>query len=153
MGSTAISESIPEKKSKRPSWFQYFIGIADSVSHRSSCERLKVGAVFVKDQRILATGFNGSLPGQDHCEDVGCLVHKGNCIRCVHAETNAICQAARHGVSLEDSWLYVTHMPCINCYKIVLAAGASRVYYRDWYGETDISIYRQFQGMSRLEKL
>lgn len=153
MGSTAISEALPEKDTGRQSWASYFIGIAEAVAQRATCDRLKVGAVFVKDQRILATGFNGSLPGQDHCLDVGCLVYKNNCIRTVHAETNAICQAARHGVNLEDSWLYVTHMPCINCYKIVLAAGCSRVYYKHWYGETPIETYRQFQGMSRLEQL
>lgn len=137
----------------RQSWDKYFLDIAKQISTRGTCDRLRVGAVFVRESRILATGFNGSLPGQAHCCDVGCLMHEGHCVRCVHAESNGICQAARHGVNLEDSWLFVTHLPCITCYKNVLAAGCSRVYYGEWYGSGSIDLYRQFQGMSRLEKI
>lgn len=156
MGSTAITEPIPSQEpgaGQRESWPAYFITLAKHIATRSTCERLKVGAVFVRDNRILATGYNGSLPGRAHCLDAGCLVYKDNCIRTVHAETNAICQAAQHGVSLEDSWLYVTHLPCINCYRIVLAAGCSRVHYSEWYGSTSVETYREFQGMTRLEQV
>lgn len=149
MGSTAI----PEKPSDRQPWSEYFMDLAKHISTRSTCTRLQVGCVFVRDNRILATGYNGSLPGRQHCTEVGCLVHNGSCIRTVHAESNAIAQAARHGVSLEDSWLYVTTLPCFNCYKNVLASGVSRVYYRSWYSKADISAYRDIQGMSRLEKV
>ena len=137
----------------RESWHSYFIRLAQDVSTRSTCDRLKVGAIFVRDNRILCTGYNGSLPGRPHCSDAGCLIHENRCIRTVHAETNAICQAAQHGVSLADSWLYVTHLCCLNCYKIVLAAGCSRVYFGQYYGTTPMSTYQEFQGMSRLEKL
>lgn len=153
MGSTAIAEAIRPPDNGRQSWDSYFLDIADKVSTRSTCQRLKVGAIFVRDSRILCTGYNGSLPGREHCIDVGCLIHKDSCIRTVHAETNAICQAAQHGVSLEDSWLYVTHIPCITCFKNVIAAGCSRVYYREFYGSVDITVYRSLQGMTRLEQI
>jgi dCMP deaminase len=153
MGSTAISEAIPEKETGRQSWSDYFIGLAEHIATRSTCERLKVGCVFVKDSRILSTGYNGSLPGRQHCIDVGCLVHENHCVRAVHAEENAVAQAAQHGVSLQHSWLYVTHLPCLRCYKLCLAAGVDRVYYRQAYGGADLNIYRLLQGMSRLEQL
>lgn len=153
MGSTAIAEAIKPKETSRQSWDSYFLGLAHEVSKRSTCARLKVGAIFVKDTRILSTGYNGSLPGRPHCDDVGCTVHEGHCISSVHAENNAICQAAQHGVSLKDSWLYVTHLPCLGCYVNVLAAGASRVYFKEMYRHSDLSLYRQLQGMSRLEQI
>lgn len=153
MGSTAIAEAIKPKETGRQSWEDYYMGMAEYISTRATCSRLKVGCVFTKDWRVLATGYNGALPGRDHCDDVGCLIHEGHCIRCVHAENNAIAQAAKHGVSLEDSWLFVNYLPCIGCYKNVLAAGCARVYYRHTYGTADMKFYRELQGMSRLEQL
>jgi dCMP deaminase len=153
MGSTSIAEAIPEKETGRQSWDQYFIGLAEHISTRSTCTRAQVGAVFVRDHFILSTGYNGALSGRDHCCDVGCLMIDGHCARCVHAETNGLAQAAKHGVSLEDSWLYVTHLPCLGCFTIVLAAGISRVYYKTTYGTVDIKLYRSLQGMSRLEQV
>ncbi len=153
MGSTSIIKPITPPDNGRQSWESYFIGLAEHIATRSTCDRLHVGAVFVRDSRILCTGYNGSLPGRPHCQDVGCVVVNNSCVSTVHAETNAIAQAAQHGVSLKDSWLYVTHVPCIACYKIVLAAGCSRVYYRMWYGQTPLEQYRAFQGMSRLEQV
>lgn len=153
MGSTSISESLPTKGDGRQPWANYFMQLAELVSSRATCNRLKVGAVFTRDNRVLCTGYNGALPGRPHCIDQGCIVVGDNCVATVHAETNALAQAAQHGVSLHDSWLYVTHVPCIACYKIVLAAGCSRVYYKEWYGSTSIDIYRKFQGMSRLEQV
>jgi dCMP deaminase len=153
MGSTSITEALPTPSNARESWPRYFMRLATDVASRSTCSRLRVGAVFVRDNRILCTGYNGSLPGRPHCDDVGCMVHENHCIATVHAETNAIAQAAQHGVSLQDSFLYVTHVPCISCYVIVLAAGCSRVHYQHWYGSTPIEVYRQFQGMSRLEQV
>lgn len=153
MGSTSITEALPEPSNTRESWPRYFMRLATDVASRSTCSRLRVGAVFVRDNRILCTGYNGSLPGRPHCDDVGCLVIKDSCQRTVHAETNAIAQAAQHGVSLQDSFLFVTHIPCVNCYKIVLAAGCARVYYGEYYGSTSIDVYRELQGMSRLEQV
>jgi dCMP deaminase len=153
MGSTAISEALqPPAVGRRP-WANHFIDIAQLISTRSTCDRLRVGAVFVRDNRILCTGYNGSLPGRQHCDDVGHLMHEGHCHRAVHAEQNAIAQAAQHGVSLTDSWLFVTHLPCIVCFKIVLAAGCARVYYGEQYGTADMSLYHGLQGMSRLEQV
>ena len=137
----------------RQPWNTYFLSLASAIATRSTCSRLRVGAVFVRENRILATGYNGSLPGRAHCDDVGCLLHKNHCVRTVHAEENAVAQAAQHGVSLADSFLFVTHLPCLRCYKLVLASGVSRVYYQTQYGVADLSLYRQLQGMSRLEQI
>ncbi len=153
MGSTSIIDPIPTTDNGRQPWSSYFISLAEVIATRSTCDRLHVGAVFVRDSRILCTGYNGSLPGRPHCQDVGCVVVNGSCQATVHAETNAIAQAAQHGVSLKDSWLYVTHIPCLACFKIVLAAGCSRIYYSQFYGATSLEMYRSLQGMARLEQI
>ena len=117
----------------RPDWDTYFIKIAYAVSERSTCDRAFVGAVLVRDKRILTTGFNGSPAGQDHCKEVGHLMVDGHCVRTIHAETNAIIQAALHGVSTKGSTCYVTHMPCINCTKALINAGIERIVYSVGY--------------------
>jgi dCMP deaminase len=103
--------------------------IAYAVSERSTCDRAFVGCVLVRDKRILTTGFNGSPAGQPHCDEVGHLLVDGHCIRTIHAETNAIIQAALHGVSIKDCTCYVTHFPCINCTKALINAGIVRLVY------------------------
>ncbi len=113
----------------RPEWDSYFLKIAFAVSERSTCERAAVGCVLVRDKRILTTGFNGSPSGQPHCDEVGHLMVDGHCVRTIHAETNAIIQAALHGVSTKDSTCYVTHFPCINCSKALVNAGVTRLVY------------------------
>lgn len=113
----------------RPDWASYFMKIAYSVSERSTCDRAFVGCVIVRDKRILTTGFNGSPAGQPHCDEVGHLLVDSHCIRTIHAETNAIIQAALHGISTKDSTCYVTHFPCINCTKVLINAGISRLVY------------------------
>jgi len=111
----------------RPSWDEYFLKLAMLASERATCPRMHCGCVLVKDRYVLSTGYNGSLPGADHCEDVGCLVVDGHCVRTNHAEMNAICQAARHGVSVDGATAYVTNMPCTTCAKALAAAGIRRV--------------------------
>jgi dCMP deaminase len=111
----------------RPSWDQYFLKLAMLASERATCPRMHCGCVLVKDRYVLSTGYNGSLPGLEHCEDVGCLIVDGHCVRTNHAEMNAIAQAARHGVALEGATSYVTNMPCTTCAKALLAAGIGRV--------------------------
>jgi dCMP deaminase len=111
----------------RPSWDEYFLKLAMLASERATCPRMHCGCVLVKDRYVLSTGYNGSLPGADHCEDVGCLVVDGHCVRTNHAEMNAICQAARHGVSVDGATAYVTNMPCTTCAKALAAAGIGRV--------------------------
>ena len=113
----------------RPSWDEYFLRIARDVATRATCPRRSVGAVIVRDRRILSTGYNGSPPGQPHCVDpgVGCLMEDGRCIRTLHAEQNALIQAALHGVSTEGATLYGTCRPCHVCARMVVGAGIRRV--------------------------
>lgn len=111
----------------RPSWDDYFLQIARDVATRATCLRRHVGAVIVKDRRILSTGYNGSPPGQPHCTDVGCLIEDGRCIRTLHSEQNAIIQAALHGVSTEKATLYGTCRPCHVCARMIVGAGIGRV--------------------------
>ncbi|MFH1090659.1 MAG: cytidine/deoxycytidylate deaminase family protein [Pseudomonadota bacterium] len=125
----------------RPSWDDYFLQITDLVASRSTCLRRKVGAVLVRDKHILATGYNGAPRGLPHCLNIGCLreqqgVPSGQrheLCRAIHAEQNAIIQAARHGVSPVDSTLYCTTQPCIICTKMLINAGVVRIVYREGY--------------------
>lgn len=117
----------------RPVWDDYFMKIAFAVSERSTCDRAMVGCVLVLEKRILTTGFNGSPAGQPHCDDVGHLIVDGHCVRTIHAETNAIIQAALHGVSTRGATCYVTHFPCINCAKVLINAGITRIVYSEAY--------------------
>ncbi len=117
----------------RPSWDEYFIKITLAVAERSTCDRAHVGAVLVKDKRILTTGFNGSPSGQEHCDNIGHLLVDGHCVRTIHAETNAIIQAALHGVSTKGATCYVTHFPCIHCTKTLINAGIARIVYVNNY--------------------
>ena len=110
----------------RPSWDEYFMGIALQVARRSTCSRAHVGAVIVRDRRILTTGYNGAPSGLSHCDDVGHLLVDGHCVRTIHAEQNAIVQAGYLGVSVRGSILYVTHQPCLTCAKLIINAGIQR---------------------------
>ncbi|MDP8225808.1 MAG: dCMP deaminase family protein [Candidatus Lernaella stagnicola] len=118
----------------RESWHEYFMKIAQEVSTRATCDRLKVGAVIVKDHRILTTGYNGSLPGTPHCDEAGHIVKDGHCVRTIHAEANAVLQAAKFGISLDGATCYVTFKPCLNCLKILLGSGVQKIIYREIYG-------------------
>ena len=126
---------------QRPTWDEYFLDIARLVATRSTCLRRQVGAVLVKDKRILATGYNGPPSGLPHCLDVGCLrermgVPSGErheLCRGLHAEQNAILQAAFHGISIKGATLYCTHHPCIICSKMLINAGISKIVYLEGY--------------------
>jgi len=120
----------------RPCWDEYFLKLAMLASERATCPRMHCGCVLVKDRYVLSTGYNGSLPGAPHCDDAGCLVVDGHCVRTNHAEMNAIAQAARHGVSLEGAAAYVTNMPCTTCAKALVAAGIRRVVVFSDYHDT-----------------
>ncbi len=117
----------------RPSWDEYFMGIAFQVAKRSTCDRARVGAIIVKDRRILTTGYNGAPAGLPHCDDIGHLMVDGHCVRTLHAEQNAIIQAALHGVSVQGGTMYVTHQPCLTCAKMIINAGIVRVVYAGDY--------------------
>lgn len=119
----------------RPSWDEYFMELAQVVAKRSTCNRRSVGTVLVRDKRILTTGYNGSPSGLPHCTDVGCLIVDGHCVRAIHAEQNAIIQAALHGINLRGATCYVTSSPCVHCAKMLIAAGIERIVYMDSYTE------------------
>ena len=122
-----------EAEIQRPSWDNYFMNIANEVAKRSTCERAQVGAVIVKEKRILTTGYNGSPRGLPHCSEVGCLMDNEHCVRTLHAEQNAIIQAALHGVITERATIYVTHQPCFLCAKMIINAGLIRIVYDNEY--------------------
>ncbi len=115
----------------RKSWDEYFMDIAFQVKERSTCPRLHVGAVVVKDKRIKGTGYNGSPPGFPHCEEVGCLMIDGHCKRTIHAEVNALLECTpeeRRGATI-----YVTAQPCLECTKLIIGSGITRVVYANPY--------------------
>ncbi|MBX0320317.1 deoxycytidylate deaminase [Shouchella clausii] len=116
------------------SFNEYFLQLAELTSKRSTCQRLKVGAVIVKNNRILSTGYNGSIKGHEHCIDVGCLKNdEGRCIRCIHAEANALLFAK---TDLEGAVIYVTHYPCENCSKLIAQSGIKKIVYKNEYENT-----------------
>jgi len=117
-----------ERKHYRPSWDDYFMAIAKLIASRGTCDRLYAGAVLVKNNRIISTGYNGSPPGLPHCHDVGHLLEEGHCVRTIHGEHNAILQAAVQGsTSTVGATMYTKYNPCIHCTKYVIAAGIKRV--------------------------
>lgn len=126
----------------RPSWDQYFIDLTEAVAERATCDRGRSGCVVVRNNRILTTGYVGSPPGLDHCDDVGHLMKKvmdddgcvrSHCVRTIHAEQNAICQAARHGIPLEGATLYCKMEPCRVCAMLIISVGIVRVVARRRY--------------------
>jgi dCMP deaminase len=122
----------------RASWDEYFMNIAREVSTRSTCDRKFVGAVIVRDKSILATGYNGSVRGLAHCDEEGHLMEDGHCVRTVHAEANAIVQAARHGVRIEAASIYVTASPCWGCFRLIANAGIARIGFGEFYRDQRI---------------
>lgn len=125
----------------RPSWDEYFMGIVDLVSKRSTCVRRQVGALVVKEKRILTTGYNGAPVGARHCLDIGCErerlgVPSGQqheICRATHAEQNAIAQAAYSGTSVKGGLMYVTHQPCVLCAKLIINSGIEKIIFRGDY--------------------
>src|SRR5688572_4658067 len=146
-----MPETLPSQRN-RPTWDEYFLEIAFSVAERSTCDRAHVGAVLVRDKRILSTGYNGSPAGLPHCDDVGHLIVDGHCVRTLHAEQNAIIQSALHGVSSEGATAYVTHQPCLTCAKMLINAGIRRVVYTGNYPDEN-SIQFLTQANVQLERL
>jgi dCMP deaminase len=131
----------------RVSWDRYFMNLAVQAATRSTCPRKHVGAVIVRDKAILSTGYNGSLRGAHHCTEVGCLIENDHCVRTVHAEANALIQAARHGVRLEGAEIYVTASPCFNCFKLIANAGLVAVYYGEFYRDERVLAFAEEVGI------
>ena len=117
----------------RADWNAYFMGIAHQAATRSTCPRKHVGAVIVRDRAVLSTGYNGSLRGMPHCEEVGCVMEDGHCVTTVHAEANAILQAAKNGVPIDGAEMYTTASPCWGCFKLMANAGIKRIYFGEFY--------------------
>ncbi len=146
----------------RPSWDQYFMTITRTVAERSTCLRAKVGAVIVRDKNILATGYNGSPAGLPHCLDAGCLIYRSqtptgeteeNCFRTIHAEINAIAQAAKNGSAIRDASIYITHTPCIHCCKVLINTGIIRICYEKEYKLDTIKPLLQYVPQVHLQKV
>jgi dCMP deaminase len=123
---------------RRATWDEYFMAIAREVATRSTCDRKHVGAVIVRDKLILATGYNGSVRGLGHCDDEGHLIEDGHCVRTIHAEANAIVQAARNGVRIDAAEIYVTASPCFGCFKLIANSGLKRIVYGEFYRDQRI---------------
>jgi len=121
---------------KRPNWDEYFLKLAMLASERATCPRMHCGCVLAKDKNVIATGYNGSIPGDEHCDDAGCLIVDNHCVRTVHAEMNALIQAARRGHAVEGASAYITNMPCTTCSKSLITAGVKRIVIFSDYHDT-----------------
>ncbi|AKB84267.1 MULTISPECIES: deoxycytidylate deaminase [Methanococcoides] len=140
---------------ERPSIDEYFLEIASVVAKRSTCLRNKVGAVIVRDKRILSTGYNGAPSNMEHCLEIGCIRQKNNIAsgtmhekcRAVHAEQNAIIQAALHGVGIGGATVYCTHQPCILCAKMIINSNIKRVVFSTKYPDTDTPEFFRAAGV------
>lgn len=123
---------------ERVPWDEYFMKIAEVVASRSTCPRKFVGAVIVRDKTILSTGYNGSIRGMPHCSDVGHMMESDHCVATIHAEANAIIQAAKNGVMIDGATVYVTASPCWSCFKQIANAGVRRICYGEFYRDQRI---------------
>ena len=136
---------------KRPDWDEYFLKLAMLASERATCPRMHCGCVLVKNKNVIASGYNGSIPGDEHCEDIGCLIVDNHCVRTVHAEMNALIQAAKRGHAVEGSTAYVTNMPCTTCSKALVTAGINRVVvFSDFHDTLAVDFFRK--GNVKIDK-
>ena len=136
---------------QRASWDEYFMNIAREVATRSTCDRKFVGAVIVRDRSILATGYNGSIRGLPHCDEEGHLMEEGHCVRTVHAEANALVQAARNGVRIEGASIYVTASPCWGCFRLIANGGIVRIVFGEFYRDNKIFEFSQKLGIELVD--
>lgn len=118
---------------ERKSWDEYFMEIAKVVATRATCDRKHVGAVIVRNRTILSTGYNGSIRGLPHCDEVGHTMENGHCIATIHAEANAILQAAKNGVAIDGADIYITASPCWPCFKMIANSGIKRIVFGEFY--------------------
>jgi len=125
----------------RRDWDEYFMEIARVVATRATCDRKHVGAVIVRDRTILSTGYNGSIRGLPHCDEVGHMMENGHCVATIHAEANAILQAAKNGVGIDGADIYITASPCWSCFKLIANAGIKRICFGEFYRDERIFDY------------
>ena len=131
----------------RVPWDVYFMNIADVVATRSTCQRKYVGSVVVRDKTILSTGYNGSIRGMPHCTEAGHMMENDHCVATIHAEANAIIQAAKNGVMIDGATIYVTASPCWNCFKMIANSGIRRICYGEFYRDDRIFEVAQKLGI------
>ena len=124
---------------------ELYVGVIELLAKRSSCEKTQVGAILVKDNRIISMGYNGAPSGVQHCTQGGCIIENGHCIGTIHAEANVIAWAARNGISTEGTVLYTTHQPCLDCSKLLINAGIKEVYFIEPY--TDLRGYELLKAV------
>ncbi|MCH7732229.1 MAG: dCMP deaminase family protein [Candidatus Marinimicrobia bacterium] len=123
------------------------MNIAQEVATRSTCDRKYIGSVIVRDKTILSTGYNGSIRGLPHCDEAGHEMENGHCIRTIHAEANAIVQAARNGVNIDGGEIFVTASPCYNCFKMIANAGIRKIYFGEFYRDERIKKHADELGI------
>lgn len=138
---------------ERISWDQYFMAQSHLLALRSTCTRLMVGATIVREKRIIAGGYNGSVSGSVHCIEDGCYVIDNHCVRTVHAEANALLQCAKFGVPTENAEMYVTHFPCLQCTKQIIQSGISALYYANDYRNHEYAIQLFKEANVKLTKV
>ena len=127
------------------------MNIAREVASRATCDRKHVGAAIVRDRCILATGYNGSIRGLEHCDEAGHMMEDGHCVRTIHAEANAIIQAARHGTGIDGATIYVTASPCWICFKMVANAGIRRIVFGEFYRDERIYTHSERLGIELVD--
>ena len=142
-----LKDGTVGKEERRIGWDPYFLNIAEQVATRATCDRKHVGAVVVLDRHILTTGYNGSLPGAPHCDEVGHMMEDGHCVRTVHAEANALLQAAKHGVAIAGATIYTTASPCWGCFQKIVSTGIKRIVFQELYRDTRIYEFAQLAGI------
>jgi dCMP deaminase len=132
---------------ERSSWDQYFMDIARQIATRATCDRKHVGALLVRDKTILSTGYNGSIRGLPHCDEAGHMMENGHCVATVHAEANAIIQAAKNGVRIDGATMYTTASPCWPCFKLIANSGCVRIVFGEFYRDQRIFEYAAKLGL------
>lgn len=133
-----MKKTVSDKKRSRADWDEYFMNIAHVVASRSTCDRKFVGAVIVRDKTILSTGYNGSVRKLDHCDEAGHMMENGHCVATIHAEANAIIQAAKNGVCIDGATIYTTASPCWVCFKLIANSGLRRICFGEFYRDERI---------------
>jgi len=126
---------------KRKLWNNYFMEIAEKVSERATCDRLRVGCILIKDKRVISTGYNGSLSNQPHCDTVGHLMMNDHCVRTIHAEVGCLYDAAKRGISVNGTTCYCNWHPCLECLKALIMSGIKKIYYKDIYRPDRVEKY------------
>jgi dCMP deaminase len=154
------SSDNTHSQKKRLGWHEYFMSVAHLISQRATCQRAHIGAVVVHDNNILATGYNGAPSGLPHCDEEHCLIYTSihpdgtveeNCMNTIHAEINAIAQAAKHGTSIKGADIYITASPCINCLKVLINVGIKTIYYDKPYKIENISEIVRLSGIKLVQ--